>query len=178
MNRSPSEILAHCLQKVRSGDHFARVAASHLVLALPLESAKTTQLVKIDATEEEWEKVSITSEADIRAKFFENDGCLIDRAWDDANALRGMRCRQNLAAIAAFVWLLGPEHGELLEKIQGGFDPKGDQRTVRDLDYYGKRQLVAVCEHFGVAWMSKDNDEWPHVPGEAKPATAADVLGS
>ncbi len=174
LNRTQPEVLARVHHHLRHPDPFIKGAASYLVTALPLPTAQGTKLVRMDATEEAWADVSITNAKELQERLEK----LIDKAWVDANNKNGMNCRKNLAAIVALVWLCGAEHEELIEKLEGGaYDPQNEQRTVRDLEYYGKCQLVDICEHFGINWASKDNDEWPHVPGEENPARASDVLG-
>jgi hypothetical protein len=61
-------------------------------------------------------------------------------AWDKANNCRGISAGRSLAHYVAWLWLAGDD--ELL----GALD---------DYEFYGKDELVRICEHLGL-----DADTW------------------
>jgi len=155
---------------------YGRTAASHLTLLLPRELGVTAGTLRplqggeVEAFEVEWEE-----------KYrIHDDEALLDvlreklkTAWIAANKCRGDIARDVLASIRAFVWASGPEHGELVEKLDA---------LQSEFAYYGKQGLVAASEAFDVDWRGLDNDEWRIATkavltdDEEKPRTADQVL--
>ena len=66
-------------------------------------------------------------------------------AWDKANNCRGLSADRSISHMSAWLWLDGKE--ELAEEI-------------RDYQYYGKPQLVKICQEYGIDWKQYDNDSW------------------
>ncbi len=66
-------------------------------------------------------------------------------AWDKANNCRGLSAGRSITHMRAWLWLLG-EH-EAADRIM-------------DYDLYGKPQLRAICEKYGIDWQSLDDGEW------------------
>jgi hypothetical protein len=56
-------------------------------------------------------------------------------AWDKANNCRGISVNRSVMHYQAWLWLLGEDWGDQL---------------MDDYEYYGKPQLVRVCEYLGL----------------------------
>ena len=61
-------------------------------------------------------------------------------AWDKANNCRGISASRSIDHYSVWIWLLGDE-----DKLS----------DIRDYEYYGKPQLVEICELYG--W---DHSKW------------------
>ena len=59
-------------------------------------------------------------------------------AWEKANEFRGLSAMRSMHHYTAWTWLLGDDFGNLLQ-----------------YDYYGKDNLIRICEHYG--W---DHTKW------------------
>jgi hypothetical protein len=59
-------------------------------------------------------------------------------AWDKANNCRGLSAGRSMCHYMAWVWLAGDDLGDLT-----------------DYQYYGKDNLVKICDHYG--W---DSSQW------------------
>jgi len=86
-------------------------------------------------------------------------------SWQAANNCLGISSSRNIMRIIAWLWLLGPEYDSLGAVLE-------DWDRYR---YYGKPQLRAVCEHFGIDWISLDNGVWCSDPTDETKLTASDV---
>lgn len=98
---------------------------------LPFDAAK--QYLKPEATGEDW-KVKTTDE--IRADAIG----YMPFAWEKANNCRGISANRSVMHYQAWLWLLGEDWGDSL---------------MDDYEFYGKPQLVRICEHFGL-----DHKQW------------------
>ena len=66
-------------------------------------------------------------------------------AWEKANGCRGISASRSLRHMAAWLWLDGKD--EFLKKWN----------DLRDYEYYGKPQLIAICELYGIDWKQSDD---------------------
>lgn len=67
-------------------------------------------------------------------------------AWDKANNCRGISANRSIEHMIAWLWLDGKDW---LEK---DYD--------ENYCYYGKPQLVRICEEYGIDWRGFDNGRW------------------
>jgi len=84
-------------------------------------------------------------------------------AWDKANNCRGLSADRSLRHMSAWLWLIG-----LDEKIEG----------LQEHTYYGKPQLVAICElpEIDVDWKVLDDGAWKTDSSDTG-ISAEEVLG-
>jgi hypothetical protein len=124
-----------------------------LVSFLDYDHAKP--FIKADTTPEEWAEVTkgITSPAQCITEY-------MAFAWDKANNRRGISAGRSIAHMVTWLWLDGKD--ELAKQIE-------------DYDYYGKPQLVAVCNEYGIDWKQYDDGEWVCNEDDT-PRTAEEVL--
>lgn len=127
--RTDSEILSQ-IEKVREFDFFG-TQVGDLICRLPFEVAK--QFLVDDAKAEDW-KVLPRDRESLIAEMLD----YMDFAWGKANGERGLSAARSLAHYAAWVWLAGDDLGNLLE-----------------YEYYGKPNLIKICEHYGF-----DHTQW------------------
>ena len=81
-------------------------------------------------------------------------------AWDKANNRRGLSSGRSIDHMRTWLWLDGKD--DLAEQIE-------------DYEYYGKPQLVAVCNEYGIDWKQYDDGEWVNNEDDT-PKTAEEVL--
>ena len=107
-----------------------------LLSYLDFEHAK--EFLKDGVTKEEFsEPLEMSKEAILQ--------CMEDYmefAWEKANNCRGISAARSMDHYSIWVWLLGDEY----------VDKFGD---LTDYEYYGKDNLVKICEEFG--W---DHSKW------------------
>jgi hypothetical protein len=96
-----------------------------LVLALPFEHAKPHLAPTANA--EQWTPVPRDLES-LKARMLE----YMPFAWEKANNCRGISAARSLSHYEAWLWLAGIDLGNMM-----------------DYEFYGKPQLVRICEHFG-----------------------------
>lgn len=115
---------------------------------LPFELAKP--FVKDEVTAEKWQEITsdrpTTREAAVK-QLVE----YLPFAWDKANNCRGISAGRSIQHFQAWLFLLG-EYRVVAE--------------LDDYDLYGKPQLRAISERFGVDWRKLDNDRWVYDEGE------------
>lgn len=66
-------------------------------------------------------------------------------AWDKANNFRGLSANRNLSHMVAWLWLDGQD--EFLE----------ENDNFRDYKFYGKDELVKICELYGIDHKKYDD---------------------
>lgn len=66
----------------------------------------------------------------------------LEFAWDKANNQRGLSAGRSMDHFTAWIWLLGDE------------DSFGD---LRDYQYYGKDNLVEICEFYNLQHLNFDD---------------------
>jgi len=67
-------------------------------------------------------------------------------AWDKANSCRGLSANRSIEHMLAWTWMIDDEFYKKLKKSY-------------ELDYkfYGKPQLILICEHFNIDWKKLHN---------------------
>lgn len=82
-------------------------------------------------------------------------------AWEKANDCRGLSAGRSIDHFKAYLWLLGED--AVVEQI-GSYSE------------YGKPQLRAICEKYGIDWRSLDDGRWRNIEGgRASPAPAETI---
>jgi hypothetical protein len=149
--RTQAEIVAR-INEIRESDFFG-AQTGDLVCFLDYEHAKS--FINEGTTKEQWDTSTsgIVSPARCIAEY-------MAFAWDKANNRRGLSAARSVDHMRTWLWLDGKD--ELAQQIE-------------EYDHYGKPQLVAVCNEYGIEWKSLDDGEW--VNGEDDtPKTAEEVL--
>lgn len=150
-SRTQKEIVSR-IEAVRETDLFG-AQTGDLVCFLEYEHAK--QFLTEGTTKEQWDTSTsgVVSPARCIAEY-------MAFAWDKANNRRGLSAARSIDHMVTWLWLDGKD--ELAAQIE-------------HYDYYGKPQLVAVCNEYGIDWKALDDGEW--VDNEdAEPRTAEEVL--
>ena len=127
--RTESEIIAR-IEARKDADIFG-FEWPYYLSSLPFEAAKP--YLKPEATGDDW-KVKTLDE--IRAEAID----YMAFAWDKANNCRGISANRSIMHYQAWLWLLGEDWGDTL---------------MDDYEFYGKPQLVRICEYFGL-----DSKKW------------------
>ena len=102
-----------------------------LLIRLPFELAKP--FLNPDVKGEDW-KVQPRDRDSVLKEMLE----YMPFAWDKANNCRGLSAVRSMCHYMAWVWLAGDDLGDLT-----------------DYQYYGKDNLVKICDHYG--W---DSSQW------------------
>lgn len=123
--RTTDEVLKRI--ESRRPDDFLSFEWPYYLDLLTFEQAKP--FLKEDATPDGWEGPK-SLEA-IRKQAIE----YMLFAWEKANDQRGISANRSISHYQAWLWMLGEDWGDSL------FD---------DYEYYGKPQLVRICEYFGI----------------------------
>jgi len=139
--RTQDEIIARI--KAREKDDFFGFETGDLIECLTFDAARPW--LKAEAKAENWKQES-AADADVVARLKD----YMTFAWDKANNCRGLSAGRSLNHMAAWLWLLGE-------------DAASD--SLDDYDRYGKPQLAAICEHYGVDWRSLDDGQWVNDEG-------------
>jgi len=66
-------------------------------------------------------------------------------AWDKANGCRGISAGRSLKHMVAWLWL--DKQDKFLK----------EWNNLEDYEYYGKPQLIAICELYGIDWKQYDD---------------------
>ena len=110
-----------------------------LLLTLPFDVAKP--FLRDGVTRDEWGPPLDRSPPAVIKRITE----YMPFAWDKANNGRGLSALRSIDHMRAWLWLLGEEEAS---------------SAIRNYDSYGKPQLAAICEHFGIDWRSLDDGVW------------------
>ena len=102
-----------------------------LLIRLPFELAKP--FLNPDVKGEDW-KVQPRDRDSVLKEMLE----YMPFAWDKANNCRGLSAVRSMCHYMAWIWLAGDDLGDLT-----------------DYQYYGKDNLVKICDHYG--W---DSSQW------------------
>ncbi|CUK21974.1 hypothetical protein [Achromobacter xylosoxidans] len=102
-----------------------------LILSLSFDAAKP--FLKEGATSEQWEPAPRDREGVIKQMLD-----YMPFAWEKANNGRGISASRSMSHFSAWTWLAGDDLGDL-----------------GDYEYYGKDNLVRICNHYG--W---DSSQW------------------
>jgi len=142
VTRTTEEILTR-IDQVKDDD-FLGTTSADLMAFLPFEHVKDhlneKYLKKVEDGEETWDPKEATKEQATK-EITE----YMDFAWGKANDCRGLSADRSINHMKAWLWIAGND--ELLEKMD-------------TYEYYGKPQLRAICEEYGIDWKSYDDGEW------------------
>lgn len=139
--RTNDEILAK-MRDENWGDLFG-TRQGDLLAWLPFEQAK--EWLKPEATKETWDKNGFPRASTDDAVFAEIKGYM-PFAWEKANDCRWLSAGRSMYHMQAWLWLLGVDDAEVAR--------------LEDYTLYGKPQLRAICEAFGIPWQHLDNGAW------------------
>lgn len=94
--------------------------------------------LKADTKDKSWEIEKMTPAEKIKdyMKF----------AWEKANGCRGISAGRSLSHMVAWLWLDGQD--KFLE----------EWHNLEDYEYYGKPQLIAICELYEINWKQWDDE--------------------
>ena len=134
-NRTQDEIVARI--RTRKNHDFLGFEVVEYVNYLDYAHAK--EFLKRKSTEKQWGEVEAKSPENVIKDY-------MPFAWDKANGCRGISASRSIEHMVAWLWLDGKDW---LEK---DYD--------ENYQYYGKPQLVRVCEEYGIDWRALDNDRW------------------
>lgn len=65
-------------------------------------------------------------------------------AWEKANNCRGISAGRSIMHMVAWLWLDGQDEFLL-------------NNDIKNYEYYGKPQLIAICELYGINWKQYDD---------------------
>lgn len=121
------------LDRIRNLDEFDILGfqTSDLILRLPFDLAK--EFLKPEAKEEEWKQYPRDRESLIKEMLE-----YMPFAWEKANNDRGISAARSMAHYNSWIWLVGDDLGDM-----------------NDYQFYGKDNLVNICDHYG--W---DSSQW------------------
>lgn len=129
--RTDEEILAR-VKDIEDRD-FMGFESSDLIVRLPFEKAR--EFLKPEVVESEWEQAERDRESLLKEMVN-----YMPFAWEKANNERGISAARSMSHYNAWVWLAGDDLGDLT-----------------DCEYYGKDNLVRICNHYG--WDAKQWDD-------------------
>lgn len=129
--RTDEEILEK-IKEIENEDLFGFMRTD-LIIRLPFNLAKS--FLKDNVKESDW-KIALRDRDSVLAEMLE----YMPFAWDKANSFRGLSAGRSMNHYSAWIWLAGDDLGNLNE-----------------YEYYGKNNLVRICEHYG--WDHKQWDD-------------------
>jgi hypothetical protein len=129
--RTDEEILARIEE--RGASDFFGFETSDLIVRLPYEKAK--KFLKEGVTEADWKNDVAPRDRESILKEMEE---YMTFAWEKANGCRGISASRSISHYMSWIWLAGDDLGDLT-----------------DYQYYGKDELVKICEFYG--W---DHTQW------------------
>ena len=130
--RTDEEILARI--EARQPEDFFGFEITDLLIRLPFEKAAPYLSDEARAAGgAEW-KVQPRDRESVLKEMLE----YMSFAWDKANNCRGLSAGRSMCHYMAWVWLVGDDLGDLTE-----------------YEFYGKDNLVKICQHYG--W---DSSQW------------------
>ena len=133
-----NEIVKRIREFNNNGKDFLGFQRSDLLGALDFDHAK--EFLKPEANKKEWNKEVFTLKSDKDVKKAMSD--YMEFAWNKANNCRGISAGRSMAHYSAWTWLLGDE-------IYNQF------YDLEEYQYYGKDNLVKLCEFLGL-----DSKKW------------------
>lgn len=136
VQRTQEEIVNR-IEELKDLDFFG-FQRSDLIEYLDFEHAKP--YLKDDATKEQWDKV-----VDEREDPVHMIKDYMEFAWEKANGCRGISAGRSLDHMKAWLWLAGED--EFLE----------EHNHFENYEYYGKPQLIAICEKYDIDWKQYDD---------------------
>lgn len=129
--RTDEEILSR-ISEIESRDWMGTELGD---LACRLPFGEANRFLKDGVTEDSW-KVSPRDRDSVIAEMRD----YMPFAWEKANGERGLSAGRSMSHYAAWTWLAGDDLGDLT-----------------DYQFYGKDNLVRICEHYG--WDSAQWDD-------------------
>jgi hypothetical protein len=129
--RTNEEIIAR-LREIDSRDALG-FESGDLMIRLPLELAR--EFLKPEYDGADWKVYPRDRESVIAGMLN-----YMPFAWEKANNCRGISAYRTLCHYTSWLWLIGEDLGDLLS-----------------YEFYGKPQLIAICERFG--WDHKQWDD-------------------
>ena len=153
--RTDEEILAK-MKAVEADDFFGSIRED-LIEFLPFEHAKP--FLKDGVTAEQWAPAIKQRDRDTVIGLIRG---YMNFAWDKANNGRGLSANRSLNHMQAWLWMLGEDEAA--------------DALFAEYELYGKPQLRAICEHFGIDWRALDDGRWANdecgdgVPADDAPA--------
>lgn len=102
---------------------------------LPFDAAKPW--LKEGVTADEWTEMPRDRDS-VLARMLE----YMPFAWEKANNGRGLSASRSMSHYTAWAWLVGDDFGNL-----------------QDYEYYGKDNLVRICNHYGWNYAKWDDGE-------------------
>jgi hypothetical protein len=142
--RTQEEIVARI--KVRRNIDFLGLETLFYYPYLDYIHAK--EFINPEVTKDIWNK---DMEESISSKQIED---YMPFAWDKANNCRGLSAHRSIMHFIAWVWLDGDDSGWLEKDYNDNYE------------YYGKPQLVKICEKYDIDWKKLDNDRWTNSESE------------
>ena len=135
--RADDEILQR-IEAIKSNDAFG-FEITDLIHRLPFDLAKP--YLKEGVSEDEWSPLPRDRDSLIKEMLD-----YMPFAWEKANNERGISAYRNMCHYSAWTWLAGDDLGDL-----------------HDYEFYGKDNLVRICEHYG--WNHSHWDDGRRVNG-------------
>lgn len=111
---------------------------SDLINYLPFDEAKP--YLKDGVTSEQWKPQSTDRDSIVK-----DMGEYMAFAWDKANNCRGLSAGRSINHVQAWLWMLREDKAA---------------EAISEYDLYGKPQLRAVCERYGIDWREYDSGQW------------------
>ena len=133
--RTQNEIVTK-LNELSETDIFG-FQSNDIIIYLEFENAKP--FLKEGITEEEWEGMYVElSDEWVRQRMID----YMPFAWEKANNCRGLSAGRSMAHFSAWTWMLGD-------------DVYNQFHDLEDYHYYGKDNLVALCD-----FLDLDHSQW------------------
>ncbi len=137
MNRTQEEIVERI--KARKEHDMFGFEVSEYVNYLDYAHAK--EFLKDDTTKEKWTQVcKDTKSPEDTIKDY------MPFAWDKANNCRGISANRSIMHMIAWLWLDGEDWL--------------DKDFAENYQYYGKPQLVRICDEYSIDWQALDDNKW------------------
>ena len=103
-----------------------------------------------DAYAEKWKTTPIDRDA-----LYKEMQEYLNFAWEKANSCRGISANRSIMHYIAWTWLRGDD--DLCQKLEHAIYGGGHDEEYQ---FYGKPQLVAICEHYRWDWRALDDGKW------------------
>lgn len=164
--RTKEEIIKR-IEERKSNDIFGW-EIGELIQCLPFEEAEkylskqNDRVVVIDGSEKP-NKDTWKQDSYLYIDVLERMQNYMNFAWEKANDCRGLSASRSYMHYLAWIWLAGDEI------------TLSDIFNTSNYKYYGKLQLVRICEHYGWDWKKFDNDIWINNTTDI-PLTAKEAL--
>jgi len=158
--KTQNEILIKIRGLIYERNLFTDTQVNDLVCHLEYEHAK--EFIKDSCTKESW-----TADKAIYTKknLMKEIECYMNFAWSKANDRRGLSAERSLQHMFAWTFLL-----------DDGFYEKLFISYVEGYEFYGKPQLVLICENYGIDWKKLDDDKWSNSEEDDPEFTAQEAM--